>query len=769
MHARLTHLVLTLALAAAGALLAWCVLRDSAPSEIQVSQASVPAAASEARHQAPKSRLASPANGSVRIAPVMEWTQSRATAASTEAGFIEVEVLDASGAPVPDVEVRLATCMAPGHWAASSPAARARTDERGRVRLADEEPSRARRIETPSVAATPRVLEARSGERFADPARLVVEPTGAIEVIVLDERGQPPAVPLEIALGFAYENADTDLGSELWCERAVALDGRAVFPRVALARRWVLLAAERGYQGNVRKFDGPSHAGGRTVVSLTARPWGALVRATLLDGSGTRLGDTPVELARASQFGQVGYDSLARATTDARGAVGFSTAVPAPGSATRWIVLASRGSAPAHAVSLAAPEPSTDEHGRPLFECGTLTVREPLTLAAGRVLDPDGRGVAGARVSPFVSSLDGRGAALFWPGEARTQADGSFRIACLDLPAKLSLYVRAAGFAPYAAHGVRPGDDALAISLERASIVRGRAVLPEGIPAVNVHVVLDALDSGEDRELDLALDGSFERLHVAPGRYRALVRLGAEPSFEPEPHEATLLLATEPFDLVAGDVRDLGDLDVGGLLHVFKLRVSDAHGAPLADALVSPTPGSRASPIEQRTGPSGCVRFVSVAATLDARVSAEGFRARELRGLGADTSVALAPGIPVSVRLPRDLPVIAAPFELQVRLAEESPMTDGEIVCFIGPAPITEHLSVSRSGLASGGETWTLHAPRPGSYMLTAWLVDSRTQQVYDLRRAWLGPFEIGDTGKGRPLELELDPDAVARAMSAVR
>ncbi|HVS18403.1 MAG TPA: carboxypeptidase-like regulatory domain-containing protein [Planctomycetota bacterium] len=146
---------------------------------------------------------------------------------------------------------------------------------------------------------------------------------------------------------------------------------------------------------------------------------------------------------------------------------------------------------------------------------------------SGRVLDPAGRGVAGARVllsegsAGFLgrTTLDALGSSRFFGvREERTDADGHFRFADVAADA-LRLAVRASGFAPYDAVDVpRPSSGFLAdIVLERGVVVAGRVVDAAGRGVGGVRVLRRDPDSGPivfaSRAAQVATtagDGSFE-------------------------------------------------------------------------------------------------------------------------------------------------------------------------------------------------------------------------------------------------------------------
>jgi hypothetical protein len=121
----------------------------------------------------------------------------------------------------------------------------------------------------------------------------------------------------------------------------------------------------------------------------------------------------------------------------------------------------------------------------------------------GRVVDPDGNGVASARVS---ASLPRRRAAL---GSVETDADGSFALG--GLPAgRYLLVAEAKGYTPERlARLVEPGSDGIEIRLSRAG-------------AIDVVVTRGGVPAGDDVEIYFACGTDKAAFHEGPHRQPSL-------------------------------------------------------------------------------------------------------------------------------------------------------------------------------------------------------------------------------------------------------
>jgi hypothetical protein len=149
----------------------------------------------------------------------------------------------------------------------------------------------------------------------------------------------------------------------------------------------------------------------------------------------------------------------------------------------------------------------------------------------GKVLDPDGKPVAGATVAP---ALTGTGNSL--TGDTRfsvkTDKDGGFRVV---LPAsgdrEYNLIAHDGEYQQWRtwANGVRPpfrtrpGEaiDGVELRLDRPAVVRGRVTDAKGQPIAGREVRASAADRLENRYYDptatTAADGTYELKFVRPG------------------------------------------------------------------------------------------------------------------------------------------------------------------------------------------------------------------------------------------------------------
>jgi len=155
----------------------------------------------------------------------------------------------------------------------------------------------------------------------------------------------------------------------------------------------------------------------------------------------------------------------------------------------------------------------------------------------GRVLDPDGAPVAGAKVGtegvrPVPRALAGnprseRTVVALQEGEALSDADGRFEYAATSSPVRIHAVYE--GYAPSALVDVSAASDetveGVVLSLRPTCRVEGRVLDAEGRPVPGAGVVADADGAWENAETDAR--GEF----VIDGLPSVLAKLTANPSF----------------------------------------------------------------------------------------------------------------------------------------------------------------------------------------------------------------------------------------------
>lgn len=184
--------------------------------------------------------------------------------------------------------------------------------------------------------------------------------------------------------------------------------------------------------------------------------------------------------------------------------------------------------------------------GDEAVDLGTV-VLSPGVILRGRVVDGDGRGVAGARLS--VRRADGAELVMRrddspWFANRRSETDGRFTLETIPRDSRLILLVSARDHLPWQDEvEVGTSDLDLDIELERAVSIRGLVLGDDGGPLLARVEALALVEEwsaetrGRARDLGLErrvvgseADGSFEIGPLVTGRYELRARAGEQGS-----------------------------------------------------------------------------------------------------------------------------------------------------------------------------------------------------------------------------------------------
>jgi hypothetical protein len=310
-------------------------------------------------------------------------------------------------------------------------------------------------------------------------------------------------------------------------------------------------------------------------------------------------------------------------------------------------------------------------------EMGDLVLSPAPLVASGRVVDREGKGVAGAsvQVEKALQAPGGTSAPAVWMllpiRSAKCDASGAFvlRGDVEERTIRLSLgHEEELRAAPVV---VRTGATGVELVALRTGGLAGRLLLDPGVQTetLRVHVHPDGLPEEpiDERWLDgdkreRRREGIFEFEELLPGSYTLTVDLNGVRMTEIPG------VAVESGQ-VARDPR-VQEIDLRGQLHVFAFELVPPAPMSELDASVDFTPRGESEPeghaYFQGTKGQLATRFERVDATL--RVS--GYRSERLTDLGPRTEVRLRPGLAVRLVLPRGLSLPQPPLALGATLGD---------------------------------------------------------------------------------------------------
>jgi len=398
----------------------------------------------------------------------------------------------------------------------------------------------------------------------------------------------------------------------------------------------------------------PVRAGELLRIELVLGAVHPIARMRLVDARGAPLPNELVEVRRQIARGGQHSTSIARMSSDARAQLLVPLSPPSAG-ARRVLSIALPRDERLQAV-LEVP----DEPLRGWIECGDVQLVQAPVLAAGRVVDSTGAPVAGARVDVQTATMrmaSSRADAAwnFAAGPSwsvQSDADGTFALHSFERPERVRAAAKSGGAYLALANWVEgePGRSDYELALPAATKVEGRVLLPEGLRADELQLVLKRA-GGSGSGPRLAVDGSWSASGLEPGTWT----IEARPSSAPE------VLASVEVELVADQTVRAVDLDLREV-RVLRIEIVDEGGEPI-DAQ-----GSYSAPRAKRAhdlyAARGRARIVTALARVDASFEAPG----RLRATAIDVQdgarVELARGLPLRVRL-RDASVLpSAPWVL---------------------------------------------------------------------------------------------------------
>jgi len=670
-------------------------------------------------------------------------TLSRAAEPTATRARLEIEVVEATLEPVPDVVVILERDGASeGHA----------TNVRGRVGfdLAEElDPARPARVCVQLVAPEQSWVAVERATPPGQPLRLVMPPHGALDVDVLTAEGRPAERERgSVELALAETSAvGWSPGSWRRSMSAPIRGGRARFELVGLGLRLELSADSRRDLSRARSLvDGPRAPGERVAVTLQLTLDRTILVFHAVDERGHALSGelrAKVEIHSASMSTASG--SEVHAGDDGR----FEWILD-PDYATgerRELDIRHEARGLSASVDLSRPF----QPGR--IDMGELVLRSEPLVASGRVVDPEGRPLAGLEVeaAPSVGTAE-NGEPVFLLGQWRaiTGADGAFAVfgTLAPGPVRLELDGKDPQVMPLV---VASGTAGVELVAQATGGLAGRVLFDPGVPYPNrIYISVHPDDDPENLHSPVGHSheaqrprGAFELDGLLPGSYTVAVT-GDE-----------VLAEVSGIPVVGGQIsRDprIQELDLRGRLHLFTFELVPPFSSFQYSCSLSYTPSGASAPVQPAEWflPNEEPKLVTLLEHIDATLRVEGCRVERFTDLAPHTEVHLRAGLCVRLALPRGVELPARPLRLGATLLGEngepvgasSQLFDehGELRCFV---------------------------PEPGRFKV-GWLLERRSAHASGRGQFEVEPtqlVEVRDDEDEQRIELALTPEALARAL----
>ncbi len=474
----------------------------------------------------------------------------------------------------------------------STAAGRARTDSRGRFRLV----GLARREYRVAAWRTGYLVSSvpvTASSPAAGPVRIALARGGTISGRVVDEAGAGVAgVRVRTLPGQGRRGMLLNHPTRAPVPSAVTRSDGGSSSRASL-RVWrsPIVATRTGYVAAHREGLTATTARGKPVTLVLRR--GLEAHGRVVDESGAPVAAAEITLSRVEERRMAGAvmsgddpDAMRTARSGADGR--FSVAALDGGKYEATIKHPAYAPLTVPGLTIRGPAPG---------EWNPFVLRPPAPVA-GVVRNKKGDPVSGARINAWGDAGS---------DEARTGAEGRFRLAGFPAGASLTLNVEAEGFAPAKQAVKAPASD-VAIVLSTAATVRGRvedAGTRQPVADFSIGGRVRGISYIESRPVR-SEDGTFEMPNVAPGKLTLNV-------------EAPGYLAGSLSGIELGE----GEVKEGVVISLKKGRgvsgrVLDPRGNAVANATVSWRRVSDWDSSGFVVGPAGAFAMVSNAATTDA-------------------------------------------------------------------------------------------------------------------------------------------------------
>jgi len=660
---------------------------------------------------------------------------------------VVVKVVDPGGAPHANVSLefeypqgdRIVTCGS------------ARTDQAGFAHIELDAASMPEKVTARATVlgwtgAAPSVEIAVPQDR---PAKLVLPPTGAIELRLIGPDGEPwPFLTLVWCR------------SRHWTMHAIG-NGSARISAVHLGQTFTF-SDRRAFPYGIEEtvVAGPVLPGEAVRARIPVLCHRPLLTGRLLDPDGRPVADGTVTFHGVVQRD----DGVFRGATDGHRATRCGRFLAHVREDTSYRTLRIQWWVEDRLVAW-AEQPLCGRYSRSLHRLGAVRLSEASLLAAGRVRAADGGGSTKGvwielhpddgegdlddrprRGEPRLAWVLGRDedSRRFRRGRyhVRAAADGRFEIRGAPLRAPFTLVARSSRVAETRLTDIAPGANDLDVQMRRFGAVTGHLLTPRHLYPWDFELVITSPRGRrfESPRWHLHRDGSFEVKDIPPGRVNVAVHAknGKRPiRLIPDVHVQS--------GQTSYDSR-LNRIDLCGLAEVMTLRVVDPDRQPIAGAKVD-TICSAAH--DRPTDASGEAGFPTWAAPLTCIVSSFGFRSKRVT-VTESAVVTLSRAIPLRINVACD-GVSIGRLQPQVILRHEETVTGSDLD--VTPSDVIRYVRRSRDFV-------DLYAETPGRHEVTVSISSPKGRG-----RRWIREITVKDQTTPQVFWIRLDPEEVRKAL----
>jgi hypothetical protein len=680
---------------------------------------------------------------------------------------LDIEVVDARGAPVPHVCIAF-LAIAGAQWE-SLPGAW--TDANGRVHVEDLEAWRwyhntRWRIGGAYGATQPEFIDL-DERNFSSPLHFVLGATGDVELALADEHGQPLVIEAEYGLYVDNHrvNPARGLDPDGWHSRFTN-DGRALFEHVALDLPLSVHVWAMGFDfDEPNDLRAPSLSGQTRRITLRCKSVRPIVRGRIVDSNDRPLAGVAV-VAKESLDPDLKDFAEARlvfeASTEDDGTFecvldhrGERSDLPA------FVIAVNDENRPTLVAHVAGSQSTPDTRpGFPAhFELGTVLVQPLPILASGVVVDSQGRPVAGAHIETRETHDTEQWRVPPSGVECTTDRQGRFIVAGLTRAARIELRAQEAFGGDSEPVVVEVGSNDARLVLNGSGRISARFILPEDLSIDDLDLSLSGRAAGPEDGKHLVCgyqtnpENGFVTSLIEPGRWSLTVHLG---------DGSELLPPREGIVVDAGASVDLGEIDLRPCFRSLGIEIVDERGVPLEDTqwVLFDANGDR---VGDRRVASATHRKISVPPNATrACVNAPGFQTHEFDDLRDGATCTMRKSLEVRLRWATSLPRIEPPLQLFVRTRFSADST---------PVQCARGVATRVTGPTDPGSEIPIDVSLAGKWIVTYELIHEG-EASWDGTSIGLRPaqvLDVADLDVPQTFTIEVDASVLARAIAGVR
>lgn len=395
-----------------------------------------------------------------------------------------------------------------------------------------------------------------------DPQNIVLQlpPVGCLEVAFRDSRG-----PIATKSTVVVTLADRDRATATAGEACFAKQGVARFERIPLGERLRVVAHDRNDVFEPKEFEGPRFEGETVRVEFVCDD-SRTVRGRLVDDARSPLpADGTISVLVRPWDGGDGYRVSPTLAPDGRFEFHFRE-LPTQTPARLRVEAFGRLGGRVRPCEVALPHPVPQG----VTDLGDIVCEALPLVARGRVVDPEGRPIAGAVVG---CAIEGKSLSLV--PSTSTADDGTFSLYGDPPSAAWTLRAMRHAYTPSPPRAIEVGAQDVELRLDYTGQVRGSLLLPP--QATSKHLSVSFVTSDGNRVLGkIADDGSFVIDWTPLGRGRLEIHGGLEYYAKP------LRILDDVMSRNTAGMRDarLDGIVLATVARTIELRVRDPAGEP---------------------------------------------------------------------------------------------------------------------------------------------------------------------------------------------